>query len=331
VPTTIGDSGVSEPREMAGSLIRFDTFELDFKECQLRRKGSPVDLPPQPLKILIQLTGRPGALVTRKEIRAVLWPGEAAGDFDARLNFAVKKLREALGDDAERPRYIQTARNAGYRFIAPVQRGAFESLGQVNQVGTSAPDPLSESSRRPENSSSGKRPHSGPNGWFLFVVAISMVALAATVVFELQSRGPSRSRLADLRTQPTAPSAEAEFKPSIFSVTPILPHAKQRIVISGRGFGFHTPYANSDSAYLAIRDITANWAGGRIIPQNWDEVMLDVESWTDTEIVVSGFSGSYGLHGWKLAAGDELEIAIWNPQSGAGPELYSVHVSKNTP
>lgn len=324
MPTTIGDGGVSVPRELARSSICFDTFELDLKECQLRRKGLPVDLPPQPLKILIQLTGRPNALVTRKELRAVLWPGEAAGDFDGRLNFAVKKLREALGDDAERPRYVQTVRNAGYRFIALVQKGAYESLGQVNHAGSNAQDALPKSSALSENSVGGK---SGPNAWLLSLVAIITVALAVTVVFELQSRGLNRPRLADLK----APSAEAEFKPSILSVAPILPQAKQRIVISGRGFGFHTPYAQSDSAYLAIRDITANWAGGRIIPQNWDEVMLDVESWTDTEIVVSGFSGSYGLHGWALSVGDELEIAIWNPQSGAGPGLYSAHVSKKKP
>lgn len=47
--------------------------------------------------------------------------------------------------------------------------------------------------------------------------------------------------------------------------------------------------------------------------------MVDVESWTDTEIVISGFSGDYGLHGWKLTAGDDLEIGVWNPQTGVGP------------
>jgi hypothetical protein len=55
--------------------------------------------------------------------------------------------------------------------------------------------------------------------------------------------------------------------------------------------------------------------------------MVDVESWTDTEILVKGFSGDYGFKGWRLAAGDELEIAIWNPQSGVGPGLFHLAVT----
>jgi hypothetical protein len=86
------------------------------------------------------------------------------------------------------------------------------------------------------------------------------------------------------------------------------------------------PYSHTDSPYLAIRDLTAQWAAGRIIPQNWDEVTLDVESWTDTQIVVNGFSGSYGPNGWMLSFADQLEIAVWNPQSGAGPALYHAEV-----
>lgn len=97
-------------------------------------------------------------------------------------------------------------------------------------------------------------------------------------------------------------------------------------MIQGEGFGLHVPYTHTDSPYLAIRDQTARWAAGRIVPHNWDEVMVDVESWTDTQIVVSGFSGSYGPNGWKLNFADELEIAIWNPQSGSGPALYRTFV-----
>jgi hypothetical protein len=115
--------------------------------------------------------------------------------------------------------------------------------------------------------------------------------------------------------------------PEIISVTPVLPRARQKIVIKGEGFGLHVSYVHTDSPYLAIRDLTTHWAAGRIIPQNSDEVMVDVESWTDTEIVVSGFSGDYGANGWRLAAGDELEVAVWNPQSGMGPALFHVTVT----
>jgi len=110
-------------------------------------------------------------------------------------------------------------------------------------------------------------------------------------------------------------------------VSPILPRRDQRIVITGKGFGLHTPYKDADIPFIAIRDTTANWAAGRIIPQNWDEVTLNVESWTDTEIVISGFSGLYGSRGWKLSPGDDIEVAVWNPQSAQGPALYHVTVA----
>ncbi len=136
--------------------------------------------------------------------------------------------------------------------------------------------------------------------------------VAATVLFVLRTHGLG----------PTPDSF-----PEIASVTPILPQARQRIVISGRGFGSHLPYVHTDSPYLAIRNDTAHWAAGRIIPWNSDEVMVDVERWTDTEIVVSGFSGDYGVKGWKLTTGDKLEIAVWNPESGFGPSSCHLTVS----
>jgi DNA-binding winged helix-turn-helix (wHTH) protein len=105
------------------SSLRFDLFELDAKNRQLRRSGVLVDLPPQALRILVLLAARPNSLVTRQEIKETLWPEWKGSyeDLDQRLNFSVKKLREALGDDAEQPRYVQTVRNAGYMFIAPVR------------------------------------------------------------------------------------------------------------------------------------------------------------------------------------------------------------------
>jgi len=81
------------------------------------------------------LAERPGALITRKEIKEALWPDESYGDFDSRINFAVKKLRETLADDAEQPRYVQTVRNAGYRFIAPVREPPSVSVALQGDLG----------------------------------------------------------------------------------------------------------------------------------------------------------------------------------------------------
>lgn len=119
--------------------------------------------------------------------------------------------------------------------------------------------------------------------------------------------------------------------PVITSVTPVGPVPEQRIVIGGRGLGSYVAYANQDTPYVAIRDKTAGWAAGRIIPQNWDEVTLSVASWTDSEIVVTGFSGAYGTRKWKLSVGDEIEIAVWNPQTHAGPGTYHLHVTAESP
>ena len=131
------------------------------------------------------------------------------------------------------------------------------------------------------------------------------------------------------RTKPTSAAAGSNEALEITSVSPILPQRNQAIVIRGRGFGLHTPYRNADSPFIAIRDNTVRWAAGRIIPQNWDEVTLDVKSWEDTQIVVSGFSGAYGAGEWKLNPGDAIEVAVWNPQSGHGPATYRLTVSPN--
>ena len=119
----------------------------------------------------------------------------------------------------------------------------------------------------------------------------------------------------------------APNSPSIAAVTPVLPVPVQRIVIRGHGFGTHAPFASLDSPYLAIRDKSAHWAAGRMTSANVDEVTLTVASWTDSEIAVSEFSGAYGTHWWRLNAGDEIEIVVWNPQSGLGPASYMLQVS----
>lgn len=115
--------------------------------------------------------------------------------------------------------------------------------------------------------------------------------------------------------------------PAITSVGAIAPTPDQVIVIRGHGLGSHCFYANEDVPFIAIRDKTARWAAGRIIPENWDEVTLNVANWTDSEIDVTGFAGAYGLHWWKVSLGDQIEVAVWNPQSQAGPALYELTVT----
>ena len=106
--------GTASPR------LRVGEFEVDLRCGEVRRDGDKVKLQELPFQILAALIERPGDVVTREEIRQKLWPTDTFVDFEHSINTAVKKLREALGDDAENPRFIETLPRYGYRLIAPV-------------------------------------------------------------------------------------------------------------------------------------------------------------------------------------------------------------------
>jgi Tol biopolymer transport system component/DNA-binding winged helix-turn-helix (wHTH) protein len=98
-------------------IIRFSVFELDLSAGELRRNGAKVRVQEQPLQILAALLERPGEIVTKEELRGKLWPADTFVDFDHGLNAAVRRLREALGDSADVPRFVETVARRGYRFI----------------------------------------------------------------------------------------------------------------------------------------------------------------------------------------------------------------------
>src|SRR3954464_7396739 len=101
-------------------IARFGAFELDVESGELRKNGLRVRLAGQPLEILRALIARPSDVVTRDELRNRLWPADTFVDFDVSLSSAVRKLREALEDSAERPQFVEPIPRRGYRFIAPV-------------------------------------------------------------------------------------------------------------------------------------------------------------------------------------------------------------------
>src|SRR5207247_6215565 len=98
----------------------FGIFEVDLRAAQLRKHGVRIKLQEQPFQILSLLLEHPGEVVTREELRGKLWPAHTFVDFDRSLNKAMTKLRSALGDSAESPRYVETIPRHGYRFLAPV-------------------------------------------------------------------------------------------------------------------------------------------------------------------------------------------------------------------
>lgn len=103
-------------------LFRFGEFDLDLDAGELRRAGRLVRLQPQPFKLLALVVRRAGTVVTREEIRTELWTDGTFVDFDQAVNFAVKQVRDAIGDAADRPVYLQTVPKRGYKFIAPVEQ-----------------------------------------------------------------------------------------------------------------------------------------------------------------------------------------------------------------
>src|SRR4249920_3694270 len=123
--------------------LRFGVFEVDLGACELTKRGLRIRLQEQPFQVLAMLLAKPGELVTREELQKKLW-SQTVVDFDHGLNKAINKIREALGDSAENPRFVETVARRGYRFLA-----------DVTPIGTAAhrrPDPETEESVPPADS-----------------------------------------------------------------------------------------------------------------------------------------------------------------------------------
>jgi cholera toxin transcriptional activator len=128
----------------ASRVIRFGVFEVNLAAGELRKAGARIRLQEQPFQVLALLLERPGEVITREELRQKLWRDDTFVDFDHSLNTAINKVREALGDSANSPRYVETLARRGYRFLASVE-----------QVGASNPV---ETSNRAESAPVGKPP-----------------------------------------------------------------------------------------------------------------------------------------------------------------------------
>jgi len=128
--------GTSKPSQTpsANSIIRFGNFEVDTRAGELRRGGLKVKLGGQPLDVLVTLLEKSGQVVTREELHEKLWSQDTFVDFEHGLNKAINKVREALGDDADNPRFVETLPRRGYRFLAPVTKAALHSAATGDQT-----------------------------------------------------------------------------------------------------------------------------------------------------------------------------------------------------
>jgi len=133
--------------------VRFGVFEVDLRSGELHKHDIKIKLHDQPFQLLAILLEHPGELVAREQLHQKLWPADTFVDFDVGLNSAIKRLRDALGDSAETPRFIETLPRKGYRFIAPVDR---PSAAALNVSSTESPTPATSSSPMPASNGRAK-------------------------------------------------------------------------------------------------------------------------------------------------------------------------------
>src|SRR6266852_1269952 len=125
-------------------VFRFEQFELSEHEGELRKSGARIRLQEQPFQVLSELLANAGNVVTREQLQQKLWPADTFVDFDVGLNTAIRKIRQALGDDAEEPRYIETLARRGYRFLVPVSESAVAA-----ELSAPASSPLNPATTQP--------------------------------------------------------------------------------------------------------------------------------------------------------------------------------------
>jgi DNA-binding winged helix-turn-helix (wHTH) protein len=133
--------------EQPARCYRFGVFEADAETNELRRQGVRVKLNGQPFQVLLLLLERPGELLTREEISRGLWPDGTFVDYEHGVNSAVNRIREALGDTASNPRFVETLARRGYRFVAPVERIVLEEEPPEPKI---SPAALTEETEKPD-------------------------------------------------------------------------------------------------------------------------------------------------------------------------------------
>jgi TolB-like protein/DNA-binding winged helix-turn-helix (wHTH) protein len=179
-------------------------FEADFKIGELRKNGLRIKVQDQPFQVLAMLLEKPGGIVTREELQRRLWPADTFVDFDHSLNSAIKKLREALGDQAENPRFIETLHRRGYRFIAPVDGN-----------GTSAASASVESALI-KKAGAEPRPTRGPRvgialGLGVAVLLLTLLGFAFEYLLSTKNATPQIRSLAVLPLQNLSADREQEY------------------------------------------------------------------------------------------------------------------------
>ena len=180
-----------DPNGGDASTRRFGVFELDLRAGELRRNGIKVKLQEQPFQVLAELVERPGQVVTREQLRHRLWPANTYVDFDHSLNAAIRRLRDALGDSAENPTFVETVARRGYRFLAPVsgvpQNGSALTEAQAESLSPSLPT---------------SKPRFRHRWLAALVLAVGLIIIGLVIGFVIAPRSPVLDRTTRLTANP---------------------------------------------------------------------------------------------------------------------------------
>lgn len=167
----------------SANLVRFGVFEVDLQAGELRKSGVKIKLQEQPFQILALLLEHPGQVVTREELRQRLWPADTFVEFDHSLNTSIKKLRQALGDDSDNPRFVETLPRRGYRLIVPVVGGDHSSEKPADEV---LPAPaVAHKTRRAL--------------WYFAIAALALVGIGSLAFWKMAIQPPSTPRVLSFR------------------------------------------------------------------------------------------------------------------------------------
>ena len=231
--------------------IRFGVFEVDLRAGELRRKGLQVKLQEQPLQVLAMLIERVGEVVTREELQTKLWPADTIVDFDHGLNKAINKIRKALGDSAENPRFVETVGRRGYRFIADVAVVDGFPLGRPEPVIEDSPATNKQDSVESEGKPAARKrvpwPLAGKTsaialglvlvilvGWMLRSRSRASLEIRSLAVLPLESLSsdPSQEYFADGMTDELITDLAQISALSVISRTSVMPYKRARKPLS---------------------------------------------------------------------------------------------------
>jgi Tol biopolymer transport system component/DNA-binding winged helix-turn-helix (wHTH) protein len=307
-PTTELNISMEKPA-VNPNTAHFGLYEVDLDARELRKSGVKVKLHDQPFQVLAALLESPGDIVTRDELHARLWPADTFVDFDLSLNSAVKKLRQALGDDSDNPRFIETLYRRGYRFIAPVSFGR-----SANGVLGTAPSLDHRNSKEPPQSVSGPGAHSAARSirLTLWAAMVGAFLLLSGLFYAWSPR----------------------TLPRIVGYTQLTSggkvHELGALVTDGRRLYFQA----TDRDRVAIGEVSVSGGESTLIPSPFENSFLADVSPDGASLLISSFQGTNkegSLWSLPLPAGSPRPLGKMDAHSASwapGGRLLYVHGSE---